>query len=146
MDAYLTHNRNLLLQTPRDWNHATARASIRMNQLVSQPGYGSVEKKSGGVRGRKRKLKEGRTTPVSESKEEKGLMERQRQITLGLEDDVIMLEYLQVMHRGNIDRAQFMNLVQLCRGRGTCNCNMGKWACIRDEGLSWLVDYIHMVL
>jgi hypothetical protein len=99
-----------------------------MKHLVTQPGFGSiVEEKTnqGGARGRKRKLKEGRSSsasPVpkgSRNRKESGPV-GERPETLGLEDDVIMLEFLQVTHGGNIDQAQFMNLVQLCRGRGTC--------------------------
>lgn len=98
-----------------------------MAAVLSQPGFEPVvEKKERKERGRKRKLKEGRATPIGQILEETGADAvrndesiDERQSALGLEDDAIMLEQLQVLYQGDIDRAQFLNLVQLCRGRGT---------------------------
>jgi hypothetical protein len=41
-----------------------------------------------------------------------------QQVTLGLENDEVFLEYLQTNHKGNIEHAKFNLLSELCRGRG----------------------------
>jgi hypothetical protein len=40
------------------------------------------------------------------------------EIALGTEDDYRMLEYLQLKGSGQVARAQFLSLVDLCRGTG----------------------------
>ena len=40
-------------------------------------------------------------------------------VAMGMEDDAYMLEYLQIRGNGNVARAEFLALIQLCRGRGT---------------------------
>ena len=50
-------------------------------------------------------------------------------IALGMEGDYHMLEYLQLKGLGKGKRAQFLMLVELCRGTGTCRVVSNLYSC-----------------
>lgn len=64
--------------------------------------------------GRVTHSKEGNTNMHSD-----GSLINRSDVAMGMEDDEYMLEYLQRRGNGNAARAEFLALIQLCRGRGT---------------------------
>lgn len=144
-DPFLVFCRNLCLQTPKDRSHAIERAEYVWKNAVDNDCFKGLEKVVVVVkekkRGRKRKLADktdecssdlgmnSTNDLASMANEEKGgesILEPFKRnvneamdVALGLEDDELMLQYLQIQGSGQVARAQFLTLVHLCRGTGT---------------------------
>ena len=145
-DQFLTFSRNLQLQTPRDATHNIERADFLWENALQKNTFRIMEKVSKEKkRGKKRKLVEKGDSSISDVSVATGnsanfSMDTDNkqdgmevdatgedgdangngtcEIALGTEDDYRMLEYLQLKGSGQVARAQFLSLVELCRGTG----------------------------
>mmetsp|Transcript_11570 Transcript_11570/g.21629 ORF Transcript_11570/g.21629 Transcript_11570/m.21629 type:complete len:2140 (-) Transcript_11570:138-6557(-) len=138
-DEFLVFSRNLCLQTPKDRSHAIERAEYLWKNALENDCFKELEKVvvKEKKRGRKRKLADkidegandvgvassNNLTSMSNGKELESDFQPYNQdnnatmnVTLGLEDDELMLQYLQIQGSGQVARAQFLTLVHLCRG------------------------------
>jgi hypothetical protein len=137
-DEFLVFCRNLCLQTPKDRSHAIERSDYMWKNAVDNGCFKELEKvvvvAKEKKRGRKRKLAEKNderssntndlASMTSEKEVESDLEPLNKngneamEVALGLEDDELMLQYLQLQGSGQVARAQFLTLVHLCRGTG----------------------------
>ena len=143
-EQYLAFARNLMLQMPQKSSHTSRRADHLWKEALSNKSLGEPENynsstgTSGSRRGRKRKMelpddddmawgllasKSGNNVPQSPQNEKPpqstpSVNPQPTSQLIGLENDEQMLEYLQVRHNGNINRAQLVTLSQLSMGQG----------------------------
>lgn len=135
-DEFLVFCRNLCLQTPKDRSHAIERSDYMWKNAVDNGCFKELEKvvvvAKEKKRGRKRKIAEKNderssntndlASMTSEKEVESDLEPLNKngneamEVALGLEDDELMLQYLQLQGSGQVARAQFLTLVNLCRG------------------------------
>ena len=152
-DRFLTFSRNLQLQTPRDATHNIERADYLWGKACQESRFQRLEKvEKEKKKGKKRKLMEkvdnnsdasvvadtsasiamtmnvDQTAMDVDENDGSNANDTIAETALGTENDYGMLEYLQIKGSGQVARAQFLSLVELCRGTGTFSTTKyGNW-------------------